>query len=209
MTKHTTTKMAQPKKPFLPSVLNLDYGTTKGAVYSIVPTNPLAASQQHVHANIRNRNAGFSYEPHDECASFAKDRILTRDAAFHQTKGRMNIKKLIRQADWAQLYADDLFHSMIDAPTSRTLLLLIFAYLSIVFFYAVLYLFVGEVYGCNLEIYNFIEALFFSLETMATIGYSKSTVGAVRANIYICLTFSLRVNQARKIYFLMIAWALA
>jgi hypothetical protein len=121
----------------------------------------------------------------------------------------MNIKKLIRQADWAQLYADDLFHSMIDAPTSRTLLLLIFAYLSIVFFYAVLYLFVGEVYGCNLEIYNFIEALFFSLETMATIGYSKSTVGAVRANIYICLTFSLRVNQARKIYFLMIAWALA
>lgn len=161
------------EKSFLPSVMNLDYGTTKGAVYSVCPTNPLVASKEHVAANLRNRNAGFSYEPHDECESFEKNRILARDAAFNQSKGRMNIKKLIKHADWAQLYADDLFHSMIDAPTSRTLLLLFVSYLSIVFFYAVLYLFVGEVYDCNLEIYNFVEAFFFSLETMATIGYGN------------------------------------
>lgn len=168
--------MVPPKKDeksFIPSVMNLDYGTTKGAVYSMVPTNPLAASKEHVNANIRNRNAGFSYEPDEECESYQKKRILPRDAAFYQTKGRMNIKKIIQQGDWAQLYADDLFHSMIDAPTSRTLLLLVMAYLSIVFFYAVLYLFVGEVYDCHLEIYNFVEAFFFSLETMATIGYGN------------------------------------
>jgi len=139
----------------------------------MIPTNPLAASKKHVAANIRNRNTGFSYEPHDECESLDKNRILPRDAVFHQTKGRMNIKKLIKQADWAQLYADDLFHSLINAPTHRTLLLLLIVYLSIVFFYAVLYLFVGEVYDCNLEIYNFVEAFFFSLETMATIGYGN------------------------------------
>ena len=159
------------EKVYLPSVMNLDYGTTKGSVYSVCPTNPLVASKEHLHANMKNKNAGFSYDPHEDCESFQRNRILARDAAFHQSKGRMNIKKLIKQADWAQLYADDLFHSMIDAPTSRTLLLLIVAYLSIVFLYAVLYLFVGEVYDCNLEIYNFIEAFFFSLETMATIGY--------------------------------------
>jgi hypothetical protein len=159
---------------FVPSVMNLEYGTTKGSVYSTIPRNPLAASKQHVAANIRNRNTGgFSYEPHDECESFSKDRVLSRDAVFHQTKGRMNIKKLIKQADWAQLYADDLFHSLINAPTHRTLLLLLIVYLSIVFFYAVLYLFVGEVYDCNLEIYNFVEAFFFSLETMATIGFGN------------------------------------
>ena len=167
-------KSREAKKSSLPSVLNLDYGTTRGSVYSIVPTDARGASRLHVDANIRNRNTGFCYEPHAECASFEKNRILARDAAFHQSRGRMNIKKMIGQADWAQLYADDLFHSLIDAPTSRTLLLLIVAYLSIVFIYAVLYLFFGEVYDCNLEIYNFVEAFFFSLETMATIGYGKS-----------------------------------
>jgi hypothetical protein len=148
-----------------PILLNLDFGNPKSSVYSIMASKS--------GKNLVNRKVVPVNKPE---ASHANSRVVDRDGPFNQSRGRMKISKVIRQRDLALLYADDLFHTLVDAPTSRCIGLLLVAYITVVFVYAVLYIFYGEVFGCNLDVDSFMDAYFFSLETMATIGYGTSDI---------------------------------
>jgi hypothetical protein len=138
------------------ALLNLEYGNLHSSVYSIVAP---------------------SHGSHEaESGTHGQTRIVDRGGPFHQSRGRMNIRKLIKQRDLTLLYADDLFHTLVDAPTSRSIFILLITYILIILFYTVIYYFISEVFNCNMSISNFTEAYFFSLETMATIGYGTSDI---------------------------------
>lgn len=70
----------------------------------------------------------------------------------------------------------DLFHSLVDAPTSRIIAILMGGYMTIVVMFAIVYYIISLTMDCNLDITNIIHAFAFSLETMATIGYSTKDI---------------------------------
>jgi len=65
---------------------------------------------------------------------------------------------------------------MVNAPTSRTIFILLLVYFLTVVFFAILYYFISTGYGCNLDIETYAEAFAFSLETMATVGYGTQDI---------------------------------
>ena len=73
-------------------------------------------------------------------------------------------------------YAGDLFHSLVDAPTARTLLVLLSAYFFLVVAFSIPYFLISKIYGCDMGIDTYQEAFAFSLETMATIGYGTQDI---------------------------------
>ena len=148
-----------------PILLNHEYGNTRSSVY-----NTIASKSS---KDLSNRKL-VPVEASDMPGGCA--RVVDRCGPFNQSRGRMNIRKIIRQRDLALLYADDLFHTLVDAPTSRCIGLLLLGYVTVIFVYAVLYIFYNEVFGCNLDLVSFVDAYFFSLETMATIGYGTSDI---------------------------------
>lgn len=102
-------------------------------------------------------------------------RIFDRKGGFFQSHGKVNVRKLIERKDWRALYRLDWFHSLIDSPTPRIVMLLMIVYLAVILFFAVLYYFESKLLDCNLGIEVMVEAFVFSLETMATIGYGTGT----------------------------------
>lgn len=107
----------------------------------------------------------------------ASTRLLDRDADWQQSKGGMNIKKRIRTMDWRRFYCSDWYHSLVDSPTYRSVLLLLSAYLLLVVLFAFPYYILAVTYHeCSFGIKNMIEAFMFSLETMATIGYGTQDI---------------------------------
>jgi hypothetical protein len=103
-------------------------------------------------------------------------RFVDRDGEFGQSLGRMNVRKRIRKGDWRALYAADLFHSLVDANTSKCLFVLLASYMLLVLGFSFLYYYVSVEWDCNLGTSNYIESFFFSLETMATIGYGTQDI---------------------------------
>ena len=104
------------------------------------------------------------------------NRIIDRNGKFFQSCGRMAIKKKIRSEDWHALYAGDLFHALVDAPTARTLLILLSSYFFLVVAFSIPYYLISKIYGCDMGIDTYQEAFAFSLETMATIGYGTQDI---------------------------------
>lgn len=104
------------------------------------------------------------------------ERIVDRNGDFHQSNGKMAIKKKIRGEDWRALYAGDLFHSLIDAPSSRSIGILLSGYLFLVVLFSVPYYYISKEYGCDMGIDTYQESFAFSLETMATIGYGTQDI---------------------------------
>lgn len=104
------------------------------------------------------------------------ERIVDRNGDFHQSNGKMAIKKKIRGEDWRALYAGDLFHSLIDAPSSRSIGILLSGYLFLVILFSVPYYYISKEYGCDMGIDTYQESFAFSLETMATIGYGTQDI---------------------------------
>lgn len=103
-------------------------------------------------------------------------RLIERGGEFHQSTGKLALRKRIRRGNLNRLYSMDLFHSLVDAPTSRIIAILMGGYLSIVVMFAVIYYAISNHYGCNMDLVSFTHALFFSLETMATIGFSTADI---------------------------------
>ena len=104
------------------------------------------------------------------------NRIVDRNGDFHQSNGKMAIKKKIRSEDWRALYAGDLFHSLIDSPSSRSIGILLSGYLLLVFIFSLPYYYISQTYGCDMGIDTYQESFAFSLETMATIGYGTQDI---------------------------------
>ena len=104
------------------------------------------------------------------------ERIIDRNGDFHQSNGKMAIKKKIRSEDWRALYAGDLFHSLIDSPSSRSIGILLSGYILLVFIFSLPYYYISQTYGCDMGIDTYQESFAFSLETMATIGYGTQDI---------------------------------
>lgn len=103
-------------------------------------------------------------------------RVVDRNGDFYQSNGKMAIKKKIRAEDWRALYAGDLFHSLVDAPSMRSIGILLSGYMFLVILFSLPYYYISLNYGCDLGIDTYQESFAFSLETMATIGYGTQDI---------------------------------
>jgi hypothetical protein len=108
--------------------------------------------------------------------STGHQRLVNRTGPLQQSTGRIFVRKRIKKTDWWALYGTDWFHSLVDAPTWRVVVVLMAGYIFIVFIFALIYYYIGITYFCDLDFDLFIGAFDFSLETMATIGYGTRNV---------------------------------
>lgn len=118
-------------------------------------------------------------------------RILDRGGAFRQSRGKWGIERQsrgIRIYDrpgkrCPRLWGPDWFHNLAYKPTLVLMMILFLIYTAIVFFFAFVYLGVSKLGApktsddgsikhsfCGMDINNHMEALYFSLSTMTTIG---------------------------------------
>jgi hypothetical protein len=152
-----------------------------------------------LHANNRNSentldaaDAEYASIPH-VASQQIRTRLLDRDAAFYQSRGRWSIHHqstgIARRRPLAKLIWDDWFHALIYQKTRLLLFILFLTYTGSVFAFAIVYRLVswaGEIQKinedgsisrlafCDLAIHDKMEALYFSLSTMTTIGYGVS-----------------------------------
>lgn len=124
-------------------------------------------------------------------------RILDRNAAFRQSHGELRVQRLSRRRNrcfscsrlWNEWIFGDWFHRLAYQRTLLLMLILFLIYTSMVVFFAFVYLGVsilGQkieknddgtthiVPFCHMGIDDHMEALYFSLSTMTTIGYGVS-----------------------------------
>lgn len=131
-------------------------------------------------------------------------RVLDRDAAFFQSRGRWRVQNLSRGAarvryecatgrqrrlPFTKRFWDDWFYSLAYQRTIVLMMILFLSYGAIVVLFGFIYLGVSY-YGeeskvnpdgsisklpfCDMDIHDHMEALYFSLSTMTTIGYGVS-----------------------------------
>lgn len=93
-------------------------------------------------------------------------RLLQRQSLFHQSNGVFNVR---RTGVIQRLKYDDFFHSLVYRSTAQLISILVLCYLFILFLFAVGYWSVNS--SCDLQFTHFLHALYFSVETMITIGY--------------------------------------
>jgi len=103
-------------------------------------------------------------------------RFVDRDGDFHQSRGKISTRKKIGRTAWQTFYGYDLFHSLVNAPTWRTISVLLLGYLLVIIVFSIPYFLISKFYGCNMGIRFYMEAFLFSLETMATVGYSTQDI---------------------------------
>jgi hypothetical protein len=103
-------------------------------------------------------------------------RIIDRDGTFYQSRGKVVIQRKINRSHFICLYSQDWFHSLLDTPTYRIVVLLMVNYLIIAVIFACPYYVISHFYDCHLDIKTFFQALIFSLETMSTVGYGTRDI---------------------------------
>jgi hypothetical protein len=132
----------------------------------------------------------------------AGPRILDRNATFHQSRGRWGVDRLSRGHRarrgyvccclgriWNEWIMGDWFHRLVYQRTCVLMSILFVIYSSIVVFFGFVYLGVSTlgqkteinpdgskkiIAFCDMDINDHMEALYFSLSTMTTIGYGVS-----------------------------------
>ena len=98
-----------------------------------------------------------------------RQRILAREAPFHQSNGAFNIRRKNRIRS---LYLNDMFHSIAAKSTCKISWLIFALYaVNIVLFAGLYFLLSSKVDGCSIGLDSYTESLFFALETLFTIGY--------------------------------------
>mmetsp|Transcript_18110 Transcript_18110/g.49398 ORF Transcript_18110/g.49398 Transcript_18110/m.49398 type:complete len:522 (-) Transcript_18110:31-1596(-) len=153
-------------------------------------------------SSLLRRHARPSRSP-DAVASDVS-RILDRDAGFHQSRGRWRVQHLsqdtarqhISSGDTRQRLTlitkrlwDNWFYTLAYQRTIVLMAILFVSYATIVFLFACVYLGASKLGQkqqtnpdgtktllpfCDMDIHLFMEALYFSLSTMTTIGYGVS-----------------------------------
>ena len=128
-------------------------------------------------------------------------RLLDRDAAFHQSRGRWRVRHTraattmtdtMTSTNVLKQFWGNWFYTLAYQRTIVLMLILFSTYTAVVFFYAAIYLFVSQIGQkqnnsndsssesttgacfCDMDIHDHMEALYFSLSTMTTIGYGVS-----------------------------------
>jgi len=84
-----------------------------------------------------------------------------------------------------KLRLSDLYVQLLSASWVQLLCLIVACYLSINIFYALAYFFIGGIE--NARDGSFLDAFFFSIQTMSTIGYGKMVPVGLAANILVTL----------------------
>jgi hypothetical protein len=105
-----------------------------------------------------------------------RDRLLDRDDVFFQSKGDIALKKRVVGTEWRSLYYDDWFHSLVNSPMLRLMIVLLGSYMLLTLLFAIPFYYISKFHGCALEIDTFRDAFAYSLETTATIGYGTSDI---------------------------------
>eukprot|EP00538_Stauroneis_constricta_P002304 CAMPEP_0119545632 /NCGR_PEP_ID=MMETSP1352-20130426/326_1 /TAXON_ID=265584 /ORGANISM="Stauroneis constricta, Strain CCMP1120" /LENGTH=508 /DNA_ID=CAMNT_0007590205 /DNA_START=14 /DNA_END=1540 /DNA_ORIENTATION=+ len=152
--------------------------------------------------NSSNDDAPLRHRLHQSHSTASTARILDRDAGFRQSRGRWSVERLTRghrrdvnccrrwhQKIWKECIKGDWFHRLAYMRTIPLLLVFLLAYCTIITFFAFVYLAVSQlgrqidtnadgtsniIPFCNMDISDHLEALYFSLSTMTTIGYGVS-----------------------------------
>lgn len=135
------------------------------------------------HATLRSSGSAY-HLPKSNSSDLRKNhhnyhqeyRMVDRDGDFHQSRGKFSVRKKIKRKDWRSLYGYDVFHSLVNAPTMRTIGILLAGYFFIIVIFSVPYYLISRVYGCNMGIETYLEAFLFSLESMATVGYGTQDI---------------------------------
>lgn len=96
-------------------------------------------------------------------------RFCDRDNIFHQSNGTFNI---VRKNRRMRMYLTDWFHTLLDKRTEYILLGATGIYIFVILIFAIGYFYSSEI--CNMEIYRTLDAIYFSLETLMTIGFSAN-----------------------------------
>lgn len=137
---------------------------------------------------LRRRNVSTTCE---EGLEQRAPRILDRQGAFHQSRGKWSVQRRSRGIGIHQTpckpWGPDWFHNLAYKPTLVLMFILFLIYALIVFFFAFVYLGVSKLGApapsddgsikhsfCGMDINNHMEALYFSLSTMTTIGYVRT-----------------------------------
>lgn len=168
----------------LPKITMFNFFGKKDGYKSIpdsqeVPSGNRYNDDVHVSSmNLRSQQGGgFGDKRGVENIRYRGDkRLIERGGDFHQSTGKIGLRKKIKQRYFRALYGMDLFHSLIDAPTTRILTILLGGYMLIILLFASIYYVIGIKMDCHMNISHFLDAFAFSLETMATIGYSTEDI---------------------------------
>lgn len=116
--------------------------------------------------------------PGNESDDPRSSRILDRSRRFDQSRGVFNIKRRYSSSTISNfrrcVYANDWFHTLLHWSVCRLVVLISLLYLLTIFLFGILYYILGK--QCDLAMSEFIEALFFSMETMMTIGYGTDDI---------------------------------
>jgi len=138
----------------------------------------------------QNQSSGLRQRHHHN----SSQRLLDRDATFFQSHGHWGVQRLSRGQSlvstvWNDWVFGDWFHRLAYQKTWILMGILFLTYASIVVFFAFLYLGVSilgqqtevspdgskkVIAFCDMDINDHMEALYFSLSTMTTIGYGVS-----------------------------------
>ena len=127
----------------------------------------------------------------DDVFPTQSSRVLDRDGDNHQSRGHWGVQRLrsgarLRQGSRSRLqrFWENWFHSLAYKPTFQLMAIIFMLYCGAVFFFAGVYLGIamlgnsnlpgGEGSFCRMDINNHMDALYFSLSTMTTIGYGVS-----------------------------------
>ena len=139
-------------------------------------TPAYSGRQQPISPPVRRRPVSSE----DPAGSSSSRRILDRDGYFHQSLGHWNIQRTGGAWLFFPLYSSDPFHSLLNAPTFRIYSILFVSYLGTIYAFGAVYLAISTAgsedgtQSCSMDISNMLEAYYFSLSTMTTIGYGVS-----------------------------------
>ncbi len=112
-------------------------------------------------------------DSHEGSASSLRPRWL--DPRGRSTVVRVGLRRVLWQ---------DLYHQWLTASWTQVLSLVLVLYLGVNIFFACLYLLVGSGIE-NARSHSFTDAFFFSVQTLATIGYGKLVPVSLAANVIV------------------------
>ena len=141
---------------------------------------------------VRTRGESMQRRPSaDNLFALDDERLVDRAGPFFQSTGRFNISRQAPAHTARLIYWRDWFHSLVNTRTHRIVVLVVLAYLFLFVVFATLYMVIDE--SCLPDIHrhranctdpaappgacvrvsekDFVRALFFSVETMMTLGY--------------------------------------
>jgi len=105
------------------------------------------------------------------------NRLIDRKGKYHQSKGSFTVDRKGDKNLIETFYKADWFHSIVDFKLEFIVFACVGVYLCIAVLFGCLYFMVSvRWYECDMGIDNFMKALYFSLETQVSIGYSTQDI---------------------------------